>query len=151
MTMIKYILLLILFIIGFNGCTLSKNQLEIVLKEPTIEQKLSSETNKAPYITLQIDFGDATLNENFQFSIREFQNQDLWSIMKQALSEKNITLKYQDYKGDLGIFITQIGEQKNGNEGRYWQYWANGEYGKIGVSNYKIKPGDIVQWRFVSE
>lgn len=51
----------------------------------------------------------------------------------------------------LGEMITSINGFKNGTNGKYWQYWINGEYAQIGASAYIPKPNDKIEWRFFSE
>ncbi len=68
--------------------------------------------------------------------------------MQQALAENGIAVKYDDYGGELGVLITKIGDKKNGDEGKYWQYFVNGKYAKVGVSGYKVRTGDVIEWRF---
>lgn len=107
--------------------------------------------NAEPSITLRIDFGDGTLGKNYELLITNYEEgETLWSVMQQMLVEKDIALDYENYGEGLGALITKIGDKKNGDEGRYWQYFVNGEYAKVGVSNYKVNAGDIVEWKFTN-
>jgi len=44
--------------------------------------------------------------------------------------------------------IERLLDKKNGEDGKYWQYFVNGEYAKVGVSQYGLKAGDAVEWKF---
>ena len=68
--------------------------------------------------------------------------------MQEELTNKGIALEYDDYGRELGVLITKIGDKKNGEDGKYWQYFVNGEYAKVGVSQYGLKAGDAVEWKF---
>ena len=50
--------------------------------------------------------------------------------------------KYNDY------FIEEICGVSNGIDGRYWQFWVNGEYSSVGANHFEIHNGDYVEWRF---
>ena len=49
----------------------------------------------------------------------------------------------------MGKFIESINDLKNGEKN--WIYYVNGEKANIGVSNYKIKSGDVVSWKYESQ
>ena len=67
-----------------------------------------------------------------------------WEAVKQALGEDNVT--YEDYGGDLGILITGFeGVTLSGN--RFWELLINGEPAQVGVSSYKVKDGDVLEFR----
>ncbi len=51
----------------------------------------------------------------------------------------------------LGVMISSIDGFKNGTDGKYWQYWINGQYAQIGASSYKPRSEDTVEWRFTNE
>ena len=53
--------------------------------------------------------------------------------------------KYTEHTG-LGIFINEINGLKG--SGGYWIYYVNGMEANVGVSNYKIKNGDIISWKY---
>ena len=71
-------------------------------------------------------------------------------VMLQAQKESKIdnsfNFKYREYTG-LGVFITEINSQIGGR-GSYWIYSVNGVEANVGVSNYKIKNGDIISWKY---
>ena len=46
------------------------------------------------------------------------------------------------------IFVEAINGLENGEDGMYWQYYINGEYGNLGADKQPLKNNDIVEWRF---
>jgi len=98
-------------------------------------------------IIFKFNFGNDTLITNYHLP---FTNTSVWQAMQSVLVENDVFLDYQTY-GELGVFITQIGEKKNGQDGKYWQYFINDQYAQVGASNYILKPGDIVEWKFTNE
>lgn len=66
-----------------------------------------------------------------------------WEATKKAIGEEN--LEYKDYGGDLGIFISAINNVKpTGN--KFWLFKVNGQGADIGVSSYKLKQGDQIEF-----
>ena len=47
----------------------------------------------------------------------------------------------------MGKFIVAINGVK-GNGDKNWIYYVNGKKAQTGVSNYKLKSGDVVSWKY---
>jgi hypothetical protein len=69
------------------------------------------------------------------------------AVLEKISADKKLVLKIKDYTG-LGKMVTQIGELENGQNNKYWQYSVNGKMPSIGADAYKLKSGDLVEWRF---
>ncbi|MBT4121168.1 MAG: DUF4430 domain-containing protein [Candidatus Magasanikbacteria bacterium] len=66
-----------------------------------------------------------------------------------ASSVKPFMFSGQDYGAGMGYFVTEINGIKNDPQaGKYWIYYINGDSAKIGISNYIIKKGDIIEWKY---
>lgn len=74
----------------------------------------------------------------------------LFEIIKQKTSEKKIEFSYKDYGGSMGAFITSINGFSNTKD-KWWQYYVNGEYAKVGISNYKVQVGDVIEFKLTKE
>lgn len=49
----------------------------------------------------------------------------------------------------LGQFVEEINGIKNSpNTGFYWTFYINNQEAKIGISNYIIKPNDLITWKY---
>jgi hypothetical protein len=68
-----------------------------------------------------------------------------YNLMTQLQNENKITFQSKNYNG-MGEFIEEINGVKNGSKN--WMYYVNGVKADIGVSNYKINPGDVVSWKY---
>jgi len=99
---------------------------------------------------------ELAVNYSLQFSeteLIEFQNiklegsQTVLDILNKLTSENEISLEVQEYEG-LGSLVTKIGEQANGQDNKYWQYYVNGEQVQVGAAQYQLKSGDNVEWKF---
>lgn len=83
----------------------------------------------------------------YQAEIRE--NTSVYDFMEKFRSKGEINFEDKTYLG-MGKFIEEInGVRDDGS--KYWIYYVNGKKAYIGVSNYKINPGDVVSWRYEKE
>ena len=70
----------------------------------------------------------------------------VYNFMDQLRKEGKINFQEKNYPG-LGKLIEELnGVRGNGSE--YWIYYVNDKKANIGVSNYKINPGDVVSWKY---
>ena len=60
-------------------------------------------------------------------------------------SQGKIEFAGKNYPG-LGFFVTDIGSLHAGN-GKYLLYYVNGKEATVGVSSYRLKNGDIIEWK----
>jgi uncharacterized protein YpmB len=70
----------------------------------------------------------------------------VYDFMSQLRKEGKINFVEENYIG-MGKFIESINGVV-GNENDSWIYYVNGVEAKVGVSNYKINPGDVVSWKY---
>ncbi|MDD4901172.1 MAG: DUF4430 domain-containing protein [Patescibacteria group bacterium] len=71
----------------------------------------------------------------------------VYDLMAALQQEKKINFQGQNYPG-LGFFVTEINGIKNNPLGENWIYYVNGQPAKVGVSYYKLKNNDIVEWKY---
>lgn len=76
--------------------------------------------------------------------------ENLFDLLKKEMMRAGTEFVYQEYPG-LGVMIKQIGDKQNGEDGKYWQFWVNGKFAAVGAGEYVVKPGDVVEWRFIKE
>ena len=75
----------------------------------------------------------------------------VFALLRQTLEKNGLGFEYQDY-GAMGVLVKKIGNQENSTQaGKYWQYWVNGKFSTVGSSGYKVKPGDVIEWRYAEE
>ncbi len=69
----------------------------------------------------------------------------VYDAMKNLQKDKinNFSFNYKEYSG-LGIFVEEINGV--GGDGKYWIYTVNGNEASVGVSKFKLKSGDIINW-----
>jgi len=72
----------------------------------------------------------------------------VYDFMSKLQSEGKITFKDKTYAG-MGKLIEEINGIR-GENNKYWIYSVNGIEAQVGVSDYKIKGGDVVSWEMKS-
>lgn len=70
----------------------------------------------------------------------------VYDFMDKLRAEGKINFMEKNYTG-MGKFITSINGIENSG-GQNWIYYVNNKEAQVGVSNYKIKVGDIVSWKY---
>ena len=100
--------------------------------------------------TYNINKNTATLKiEETTYEAVIEKNTSVYDFMDKLRTDGKINFKEKTYLG-LGKFIEEI-DGIRGDGTRFWIYYVNGQKAKIGVSNYKINPGDIVSWKYEKE
>lgn len=94
-------------------------------------------------VVLVVDDGEGsprTFEAKFEAGMTAFD------LLKEKTGESNISLKTKSY--DIGIMIEEIGDKKNGESGKYWLYYVNGEMPPVAADKKEIKPGDKIEFKF---
>ncbi len=61
--------------------------------------------------------------------------------------ENNIEVEYNnDYS--FGVFVESVAGIKNGDDGKYWQYYINDTLGEVAADKKVLVEEDEIEWRF---
>jgi len=74
------------------------------------------------------------------------EKMSVYDFMSKLRAEGKINFIEKNYIG-IGKFIKSINGVENSNS-LVWIYYVNGVEAQIGISNYKINPGDVVSWKY---
>ncbi len=79
----------------------------------------------------------------------EFKSGSLLLDLLKELNQNYPTLNLQtkDF-GQMGVLVEQLGNYKNGTDGKYWQYFVNGIQPMVGADKYVLQNNDQVEWKF---
>ncbi len=94
--------------------------------------------------TLAIDYGDRE-PEIFQIDFAE--GTTVFDALKNKAEELGLNLKTKTYEG-MGVFIEAIGDKENGQDGKYWLYYVNGEMPMESADKMIIELGDKIEFKF---
>jgi len=131
-----YIFIIIGIIIVAGLALFSDRILEVVP-----EKEIEVETPQKVVLVIDDGEGNPQIFENeFREGVTAF---DLLKLKTEGLV---LNLETKTY--DIGIFIEAIGDKKNGEDGKYWLYYVNGEMPMVSADKKEIKPGDKVEFKF---
>lgn len=136
---LKILILIAVIVITSVGIFGIKTQLEVEKLASFSTPTLLPE-NK---VSLIIDNGTASPKD---FTIEINQELTAFDLLKRITKESGIELTTKSYS--VGIFIEAIGDKKNGDEGKYWLYYVNGEMPSVAADKKQIKPGDKIEFKF---
>lgn len=97
-------------------------------------------------IKIGIDYAGAKSNDSYDVTIDQGAN--AWEAIKKAIGIDN--LKYTDYGGNLGIFITGFNEINADPNSQYYEFRVNGVSSNVGVSSYICNNGDKLDFVLTS-
>ncbi|MDD2807922.1 MAG: DUF4430 domain-containing protein [Patescibacteria group bacterium] len=104
--------------------------------------------NQQLTVSLMLDFGNGTIKSFTDVVLP--QDATVFDMLKKVTAENNLNLQYKDYGGDLGVLVQSIGDQAGDvKTNTFWEYWVNDKHADIGASGYKLKTGDVVEWKYL--
>lgn len=124
----------------------STKEIQPEILEIPIQGKEESKSSQIVVDENNIKVSLTVLNEKYETSIKE--GASVFDVMKKIQKESTpdniFNFKYIN-NASLGNFITEI-NGKEGTPGKYWIYYVNNKKASVGVSNYILKSGDIINW-----
>ena len=102
-----------------------------------------SQENIEGEVVLIIDEGEGG-PETFQGVARE--GMTAFDLLQEKTQEIGLALKTKTY--DMGVFIEAIGDKENGEDGKYWLYYVNGEMPLLSADKQLLSSGDKVEFKF---
>ena len=122
---------------GYFVFTNSQNQSATPETTTTQEQPVKTQ------VELTIDYAGEVEKETEVKTVEIDEGDTAWDVLVLAIGEENVG--YQDYGGDLGIFVQSIdGVKPKGS--KFWLFKVNGKGADVGVSAYKVKSGDKIEF-----
>jgi hypothetical protein len=94
-------------------------------------------------IILMIDSGDGNKKE---ISVEFIQGNTVFDILKTGIEDSEVALETQNY--DVGVLVKTIGDKENGEGGKYWLYYVNGEMPQVSIDKKEVNLGDKIEFKF---
>ncbi len=107
------------------------------------ENKKINTNSEENFKTKQIAFLEIN-DDKYESEIVE--NTSVYEFMDKLRKQGKINFIEKNYIG-IGKFIEGINGIKS-KKNKYWIYYVNEQKANIGVSDYKINPGDVVSWKY---
>lgn len=86
------------------------------------------------------------LAEGKSYAITVTPGSTIYDAMVMLAGAGTLEFKATHYIG-LGYFVQEINGRKN-TGGNYWILYINGLYSAVGVSQYILKEGDKIEWKY---
>ena len=128
-----------------------EGQDEVKSEPSNIQDTTTIEKSKATSTDYEILNPTTLTIADEKYTAKFSSNTTLYRLMQNLSlsSNKPFIFETKDYGSSMGHFVTEINGIKNDPQaGKYWIYHVNSEPGKIGISNYIIKKGDIIEWKY---
>ena len=129
---------LIILLVGGYFVTSNVNQPEEAsTTDTTQDQQVGSQ------VEVKIDYAGESEKTTEVKTVSVTEGQTAWEAIQSAVGLENI--EYQDYGGDLGIFMQSINGVKPPGS-KFWLFKVNGMGAEVGVSSYKVQEGDKLEF-----
>jgi hypothetical protein len=102
-----------------------------------------SQIGKEKNVNMTINDGEKNI---LNISAESEEEKTVLDLLGKKTAELGLSLKTKNY--DIGVFVEAIGNNENGQNGKYWLYYVNGEMPQISVDKKEIKPGDKIEFKF---
>ncbi|MBU4023495.1 DUF4430 domain-containing protein [Patescibacteria group bacterium] len=114
-------------------------------EQPISQEEIgvSQENVKKEIVLLVIDDSEGTPRT---FEVEFNEEATAFDLLRDKAEELDIFLKIKNY--DFGILIEAIGDKENGQDGKYWLYYVNGEMPMISADQQAIESGDKIEFKF---
>lgn len=138
---VKIIIVIAVFTVGFYFGFEHREESSLSSKS----EVNSEEKNKN--LSLMLDFGDGRVKTFNDIAILDSLN--VFELLEKVSLDNDFELKYKDT--EMGVFIEAInGVENDFKANKYWQFWVNNRYSKVGASTYSLKGGEIVEWKYLN-
>ncbi|NYT03929.1 MAG: DUF4430 domain-containing protein [Candidatus Methanofastidiosa archaeon] len=119
-----------------------KDEISITSEAPATSDSTTTTENKdSVNVYIAADFGSGYTKEWKEVKVPK--DSTIFDAMKAS------GMKFDYNIQSLGVFVTSIeGLAENRSTGKYWQYWINGDYSQLGISNIKVANGMKVEWKY---
>jgi len=83
-----------------------------------------------------------------KYEIAVPENSTVFDLMSALKQRGDFDFKGKNSTG-LGFFVEEInGLKNNPSDNTYWIYYVNGKAANVGISNYILKPNDVITWKY---
>lgn len=95
-------------------------------------------------VNITIDFGNnKAVYQTFDYQ----ESQSAFGLLESLAEMELIEMETQQY--DFGIFVKSINGKESSAE-ISWIYFVNGEPAQVAADQYKLKSGDVVEWKYIA-
>ena len=134
--------LLVLYFFISTSSGITNNDLKIGDISDQIEIQSENELNYRLSV-----ISDSSEAVNFELTQEQESELTAYDLLKMAESEGLVETEVEEY--DFGVFVKAINGLKSSKD-KAWIYFVNGESAQIAADQLVLKPGDLVEWKYIS-
>lgn len=123
-----------------NEQNIEKTETTTVKQQETIEPEIQ----KTPHEVTKLIVNGETYTDIF------IENTSVYKFMQNlsVISTKYFHFETKEYAG-IGKFVQSINGLKEETRNKmYWIYYINGQTAQIGITDYIIQQGDVIEWKY---
>ena len=135
-----FVVIGLLIIIAASGWIIISNTIEQLGEEETTGIVGQEEVGKEVVLIIDNGIQPKRFTAEFRGGMTAFD------LLKNKVEESNLVFKTKTY--DIGILVEAIGDEENGQDGKYWLYYVNEEMPMVASDKNEIKAGDKVEFKF---
>ena len=129
-------IVIIVILGGYYAVNNSSQQTDTATETTSTEQVQNQ-------VEVTIDYAGEEEKETEVKAVKFDEGDTAWDALQAAVEVDNI--EYQDYGGDLGIFVQSINDVKPAGN-KFWLFKVNGKGADVGVSAYEVQDGDRLEF-----
>lgn len=138
--------IIVLFLI-YSFVASNRSQVENLQDMTELEQdgdQLDTADQQNNTVEILVNFGDGRIvSEEFPYDLE----QTPFSVLQMVVNKNELEMETENY--DFGVFVKSISGFESTPE-MAWIYFVNGESGSVAADQYKLKPGDLVEWKYIT-
>lgn len=140
----KFIGLAVL-LVALTGCGSNKDDKQTDKDVSASTETVISTDSKEKDSAISDDKKEQTIEVTLAEDGKEFENKTIDVDKDELLLD--VMKKNFDIKEEKGMIVGIDGHEQDTKENKYWMYDVNGEFVEVGASEYKVQPGDIINWK----
>lgn len=132
------------FVLAATGVILLSSLFAPKLTDFRVQEYPADLEIESDSVLFVIDYGNS---EVATYSLEIDEETTVFSLLKNTADKENISLETQQY--DFGVFVKSLDGLESTAE-KAWIYYVNNESGTIAADQMKIKPSDVVEWKYIT-
>jgi hypothetical protein len=116
-----------------NTCEWENDPFRITYKETVIN------------ITLILDFGNGTIETYTEITLTNSYTSSFDLLQSKA----EVDFYCRKFGNRLSFFVTGVnGLNEDLSQGKFWQFWVNGQYAQVASNVYVLSDNDVIEWKY---
>jgi hypothetical protein len=96
--------------------------------------------------TVTMFMNDGQQMKTYRQVMTKITNMTGLDLLRQAAAAAEWDLKTST--SSMGVLVESINNVANGTDGKYWIYYVNNQMGSVGIDQYQVQPGDVLEMNF---